>query len=272
MTTGNEAVAGNGEQKPEAASFKALLRDLYFGSDRRATAFQLLLLAFDLVTVTFFLVTSFMPEASWVLAVDLAIAACLGLDLAGRLYLSSRRLHYLLRPWTILELVVLASLLLPALLANLGFLRLLRALRLARSYNVLRTLQQHVPYLRENFPVVRATMNLLCFVVIVSGVVFVEQRSLNPEINNYLDALYFTTATLTTTGFGDITLVGSHGRVLSILIMIFGISLFLNLVHAVFRPRKVSFRCPRCALLEHDRDAVYCKACGHALAIPNEGA
>ena len=40
---------------------------------------------------------------------------------------------------------------------------------------------------------------------------------------------------------------------------------------AVFRPRKVEFPCPRCALLEHDVDAVYCKACGHQLKIPNEG-
>ena len=34
----------------------------------------------------------------------------------------------------------------------------------------------------------------------------------DPAIGNYLDALYFTVATLTTTGFGDITLTGTTGR------------------------------------------------------------
>ena len=271
MTAIGPAAAGSDERAPRPAKSRAKLRELYFGSDPWSTAFQFLLLAFDIVTVTFFLVTSFAPETGWVKQVDLAIAFFLALDLAARLYIAPRPLHYLLRVTTLLDLVVLVSLVQPELLANMGFLRLLRALRLVRSYNVLRVLQDHVPYLRERVRVVRATANLLCFVLIVSGAVYVDQRSINPEIQNYLDALYFTAATLTTTGFGDVTLVGSHGRLLSILIMIFGISLFLNLVHAAFRPRKVSFRCPRCALLEHDRDAVYCKACGTQIAIPHQG-
>ena len=100
-------------------------------------------------------------------------------------------------------------------------------------------------------------------------IVYVQQRGINPDIDDYLDAFYFTIATLTTTGFGDITLEGSYGRLLATLVMIFGISLFLNLVGALFRPSKVDYRCPRCALLEHDVDAVYCKACGHMLQIPN---
>ena len=98
-----------------------------------------------------------------------------------------------------------------------------------------------------------------------------SSATINPEINDYLDALYFTIATLTTTGFGDITLEGKYGRLLATLVMIFGISLFLNLVGAAFRPKKVEHACPRCALLEHDVDAVYCKACGQILQIPNPG-
>ena len=47
------------------------------------------------------------------------------------------------------------------------------------------------------------------FVFVVSAIVYVQQRTINPDIDDYLDALYFTIATLTTTGFGDITLEGS---------------------------------------------------------------
>ena len=88
------------------------------------------MLAFDLVTVTFFLVTTFMPVAGWILVADLVIAAGLSLELAARLYISPRPLQYLRPALAIVDLVVLASLLLPAFGPNLGFLRILRAVRL----------------------------------------------------------------------------------------------------------------------------------------------
>ena len=95
---------------------------------------------------------------------------------------------------------------------------------------------------------------------------------INPEIRNFVDALYFTVTSLTTTGYGDVLLVGTGGRLLSVVIMIAGISFFLRLVQAIFRSGKVRYRCPRCGLLRHDHDAVHCKACGEILAIPDEGA
>ena len=64
---------------------------------------------------------------------------------------------------------------------------------------------------------------------------------MNEKITNYVDALYFTVTTLSTTGFGDITLVGNSGKLLSVAIMIFGISLFLRLVQVVLRPPKAHF-------------------------------
>ena len=76
---------------------------------------------------------------------------------------------------------------------------------------------------------------------------------------------------LTTTGFGDITLAGTSGRMISVAIMIFGVTLFLRLAQALFRPNKVRFPCPTCGLQRHDPDAVHCKACGTVLNIPDEG-
>jgi voltage-gated potassium channel len=93
----------------------------------------------------------------------------------------------------------------------------------------------------------------------------------NPDIANYVDALYFTVATLSTTGFGDVTLLGNTGKLLSVAIMIVGISLFLRLVQVILRPAKAIFPCPTCGLRRHDHDAVHCKACGTILNIPDDG-
>jgi voltage-gated potassium channel len=46
----------------------------------------------------------------------------------------------------------------------------------------------------------------------IASIVYVTQRGANERITNFVDALYFTVTTLSTTGFGDITLEGTHGR------------------------------------------------------------
>ena len=76
---------------------------------------------------------------------------------------------------------------------------------------------------------------------------------------------------LTTTGFGDITLPGTSGRLISVAIMIFGVTLFLRLAQVLFRPPKVRHPCPNCGLLMHDADAVHCKHCGETIRIKTEG-
>jgi voltage-gated potassium channel len=58
---------------------------------------------------------------------------------------------------------------------------------------------------------------------------------------------------------------------ISVVIMIAGVTLFLRLAQALFRPHKVRFPCPTCGLQRHDPDAVHCKACGTVLRIPDEG-
>ena len=64
---------------------------------------------------------------------------------------------------------------------------------------------------------------------------------------------------------------GSIGRLISVVIMIFGVTLFLRLIRALLQPHKVRFACPACGLQRHDFDAVHCKACGQILNIPDEG-
>ena len=113
--------------------------------------------------------------------------------------------------------------------------------------------------------------NLGVFIFIVTWVVHVTQHHIDSKISGYVDALYFTITTLTMTGFGDITLEGVGGRLLAVVIMVVGVGLFLRLLQAIFRPNKVRFECPDCALLVHDLDAVHCKHCGRILQIPNEG-
>ena len=159
----------------------------------------------------------------------------------------------------------------PTAAGNFGFLRIVRALRLFRSYRLITRLQRDFPFFRRNQDAVFSVVNLAVFILIMTALVHATQVGRNPEINNYADALYFTVTTLTTTGFGDITMEDTAGRLLTVLIMIFGVSLFIRLAQTLFRPTKVQFECPDCGLMRHDADAVHCKHCGKVLRIESEG-
>ena len=248
-----------------------LIQRLYFGTDPVAVRARFVLIFFDIAAVIFFVVTTFMEYHDWILVVDFVIGAVLTLDLIARTSMKQDKLGFLLRPWTILDGIVIVSLFLPALTESFLFLRVLRTLRLLRSYYVMRELRERWPWLRANEEIVFAALNLVVFVFVVAALVFSLQTRVNPSIANYVDALYFTVTTLTTTGFGDITLVGQTGRMLSVVIMFIGVGLFLRLLQAVFRPAKVDHECPDCGLSRHDKDAVHCKHCGHILHIRTEG-
>jgi voltage-gated potassium channel len=177
------------------------------------------------------------------------------------------------QPLELADLLGIMSLLLaPLLHGGLGFLRVLRTLRLLHSVRLITSLRSDLPFFRRNEEAALAAAQLGVFIFVMTGLVFETQHRGNPHITNYSDALYFTVTALTTTGFGDIVLQGPLGRLLSVVIMLAGVTLFLRLAQTLFRPNKVRFSCPDCGLERHEPDAVHCKACGILLNIPDEGA
>lgn len=260
-----------GYAAPRPHGLRARVHALYHGQSAAARRFGYVQITFDIVVIAFFVVLSFVDAGPWLVPVDLTLALVLVIDLGLRVWSSSRPLQSGCRLSSLADLIVIVSLLMPAVTESYAFLRVLRAMRLMRSYHVLGLLRKRSAWVRRNEEVILAIVNLVVFMFFVSAVVYVTQARDNPEIANYVDALYFTVTTLTTTGFGDITLEGSPGRLLAVLIMVFGISLFVRLAQALFRPRKVRYTCPVCGLNRHDPDAVHCKHCGATVNIPTEG-
>lgn len=249
---------------------KTWLRALYEGGSPAAHRFRYGLLAFDLVTVLLIVVTSFLPRNPLIEVLDVLFGIVMLADFAARFFISNHRLRDLVNPFTWVDIASIASFLAPLAGEAVGFLRILRTLRLLRSYQILVRLRRDVPYFRTNEEVIIAVANLAVFLFVTTGIVYQTQHATNPGIKNYADALYFTVTALTTTGFGDITLPGTSGRLLTVAIMIFGVTLFLGLLRAILRPNKVRFLCPSCGLMRHEPDAVHCKACGELLNIPND--
>lgn len=248
------------------------LRYLYEADSDEARHFRYGLLAFDLATVLFIIGTSFLPRTPVLEALDVVFGVVILADFVVRILISRNRWRDLLHPATLADLAAILSFLAPISGEGAGFFRILRTLRLLYTYRIFTHLGKQSGFIRRNEELLKAILNLSVFIFVMTGIVYETQRWTNPNIGNYADALYFTVTALTTTGFGDITLPGTTGRMISVLIMIFGVTLFLRLATVLFRPDKVRYACPACGLQRHDRDAVHCKACGTILNIPDEGA
>jgi len=258
--------SGDGSQQN---SLRQVLRRLDRADGRQAVAFRLVFAAIDVAILAFFLLGPYLRSGPSYLIIDYAIAVWIAAEMVGRAIAAASVREWIRRPMTWIDFVVLATLLLPDLLFNFAFLRIMRFWAIGTS-PLLKDLLRKAGYLHL-LDVVRAVINLLVFLFMATGFVYTSFFYNREGGEGFVDALYFTVATVTTTGFGDITLPGTLGKLTSVVTMIVGISLFVRLAQAVVRPHKVTYPCHRCGLQRHDADAVHCKACGDVLNIPDEG-
>jgi len=269
------AVVMNTGDKDGAQDFSTLarlrntLRKLYHGRTPAAFRFQLAAILIDLAIIAFFIATPVLQDTPSFLWLDYSVAALVAADMIARLLASNDMLRLIRQPTSWVDIFILLTLLMPTAFANLGFLRILRLWSLSRGGSLWRHFEMRglKPWREAS----QAVINLLTFLFVITGFVYTFFFRSGAGLEGYIDALYFTVATVTTTGFGDIVLPGIAGKLTAIATMIIGISLFVRLAQALFRPTKVFFPCPHCGLQRHEPDAVHCKACGHLLNIPDDG-
>lgn len=250
---------------------RSRVRALYYGHTQSAVRFQGLLLALDLLIIGFFIVGQFIQDLPWFWIVDAAIAAFLAIDLFARLFALGSFKRWLKYPITWVDIIVLATLVFPAFLANWGFLRILRlwgVVQSERFWNVLARGRFDDTQVED---VTKSLITLVTFIFFAAGLTQALFIGDHPNLNNFVDAIYFVVASLTTTGYGDITIDTAFGRLFSVALMLTGISLFFTIAQKVFAaPQKIAL-CSECGLDRHDPDAQFCKLCGDRLVAPLRG-
>jgi voltage-gated potassium channel len=250
---------------------RSRVRALYFGHMQSAVRFQGVLLVLDLLIIGFFIASQFIREQPWFWIVDASIAGFVTLDLAARLFAFGTLKRWFKYPTTWVDLVVLATLALPSVLYNWGFLRILRLWTLVQSerfWNVLARGKWDDTYVEE---IAKAVTTMVVFVFIAAGLTQALFLGQHNQLNNFIDAMYFVVTSLTTTGYGDITLSTPLGRLFTIGLMLVGISLFFTIAQKVFAPQKKIQKCVECGMDRHSLSANYCCNCGTKLTAPVRG-
>lgn len=250
--------------EPAAPTLRSRLRALYFGATPDALRFQGVLLALDILIIGFFIAANFIREEAWFLWVDYAIAAVLAVDIAAKLYALGSWRRWIKYPTTWADLIVLGTFLVP-MLQNFGFLRILRLWALVhreRTWNVLGGGKWDDTYVED---LTKAVVNLVVFMFLAAGFAYAFFSGPESKIRTFIDALYFATTSLTTTGYGDITFDSQWGRVFKIVLMLSGITLFFTIANKAVAPHRKRHKCPGCGTDRHELDSRFCRVCGTCL-------
>lgn len=214
-------------------------------------------------------------EGLW--AVEVAIAAVFLVEYALRIYGARDRLAEATNPYTVVDLLSIAPTVavialpwLPVSAVSIGVLRLLRIVRVLRFFRFTRDGEFFFGTVSvETLRVMKLLLTVIAIFFTSAGLFYEVEHAVNPGVETFGDAFYFTVVTLTTVGFGDITPATRAGRLVTIAAILAGIVLIpwqaSKIVREWTHRDEQNVTCPECGLAYHDADASHCKACGHVI-------
>lgn len=158
-------------------------------------------------------------------------AVAFAVDYVVELCVARARLVYVRREWSSALIVAGQALALVPALAVFGVLRILRAGRLIAV--IVRLFAIGVAASHEGRAIIRRNavgfvFGLAGLTCITSAVAFtlVEDVGEHGRVHSFFDALWWSSATMTTVGYGDIAPVTAVGRLVGLITMVVGISTF----------------------------------------------
>jgi voltage-gated potassium channel len=204
-----------------------------------------------------------------------------------RLYGAANRLAYVKDKYSIIDLVaIMPTLILLALPASyfiydIRVIQTLRVLMVFRIFRFLRFISRYHLLFGTISPrminVSQLVVSIILIFFVYSGLFYFVESPVNPDVQNFGDAFYFTVVAVSTVGFGDIVPASDAGRFVTVAMIISGIIVIPFQAARIFRAwlvveweKKIQI-CSGCGWDRHDNDAGYCKKCGERLAGSEDG-
>jgi voltage-gated potassium channel len=195
-----------------------------------------------------------------------------------RLISIGRPMRYAVSMFGVIDLMAIVPTYLSLVITGSQSLIVIRALRLLRTFRVLK-LAHFVGEARMLRAAVHASARkiivflsfVLTMVLIVGAVMYLVEGEAS-GFSNIPQSIYWAVVTMTTVGYGDIAPTTVLGKLLASVVMIMGYGIIavptgiVTVELAGVRRQQVSTQvCPQCAAEGHDPDASFCKHCGSRL-------
>lgn len=194
-----------------------------------------------------------------------------------RLLCAKDPLRYATSFFGIVDLLSVAPVYLGAFFGLSHSFTLIRTLRLLRVFRILKLTQflgeanALKVAVRASLPKITVFLFTVLTVVIMVGAMMYQIEGEQFGFTSIPAAMYWAIVTVTTVGYGDISPHTVLGRFIASILMVLGYGI-IAVPTGIFSfelartAGQVTTRpCPGCAFALHDKDALYCKHCGHRL-------
>ena len=215
------------------------------GSDRASRAFDLLIMALILLSVTSIVLESFDSLAAKYRVVfrgfEFFSVIVFTVEYLARIWTANLmypqaahpRLKYIFSFMALIDLLAILPFYLPFISADMRYLRMVRLFRLFRLFRVFKlgryidALQTIVQVIRLSASQLIMSLALCAFVMLFSAIVmYTVEKPVQPEqFPNVITSLWWAICTLTTVGYGDVYPITAVGRFFAALISLVGIGI-----------------------------------------------
>lgn len=269
------SISGSVSQSSPAKGWRQQVR-FYFDDIETplGQAINLIITGLVLLSLAFFVAETYpLPDSvrSVLGVLDNLILVLFTAEYLLRLWSAERPLRQFLNLYSLIDLLVILPLIFTALdIRYIRIFRWFRVLRLVRFFEG-KTAFGYLTH-QDSAIFARILFTIFTIIFVYSGLIYQVEHSINAsEFNTFLDAVYFSIATMTTVGYGDITPVSQMGRLLAVLMILTGIALIPwqigDLIKQLVKTStQVTTLCASCGQATHDADARHCKICGHSLS------
>jgi len=180
-----------------------------------------------------FILSTYNPPYEYIfLKLDFASISILSFQFFYKLIGSKDKLNFLRNIYNIIDAVVIGAFILYSLqIYSTNAIVSLRIINAVRILILLRIIKfKHLRLSREviNF------ITILTYSFIISSFIWLVENEVNPNINNFADAFYFTVISLTTVGYGDITPVTPWGKGIIVLSILYIVSGLITKIQSLF--------------------------------------
>ena len=149
---------------------KPFLRSLLLKRNRRSKTFNRVLIVLNLLVFGLFALEALYPGHPAIRMLEFSFGTAFLFEYLARLWVAPRKLVFIFNIFSIIDVLVLVSLFAPFLVGNLALLRILRSLKILRTYYIVQLIRKESKTVAQYWGTVISVLNFIVFLGVMTAI------------------------------------------------------------------------------------------------------